>query len=186
MSRPRLARRPRGLTLTELMIVVAMIGVLSTLAIVGYRKYVESAKVSEPQSMLQGIRSAEEEFKDKSLVYIDVSTSKTWYPRTNPNDSKKVDWAVTSHADYARWSTLGVTSMGPVRFGYKVNAGAAGAPITAVDVSYKSNGATPVLGQPTNAWYVAQAYGDPNEDGRYTALITTSETGEVLVSEDQP
>ncbi|RYE76140.1 MAG: prepilin-type N-terminal cleavage/methylation domain-containing protein, partial [Myxococcales bacterium] len=169
MSRSSLTRRPRGFTLTELMIVVAMIGVLSSLAVVGYRKYVESAKVSEPQSILQGIRSAEEEFRDKSLVYLDASASKTWYPRTNPNDSKKADWNASSHTDYLRWATLGVTVSGPVRFGYKVNAGAAGVAISSVAVSYKNDASTATIAQPSGAWYVAQAYGDPNEDGRYTA-----------------
>lgn len=174
----RLRTLSRGYTLTELMIVVSMIGILSALAVVGYRKYIDSAKISEPLSLIQSIRSAEEEFKDKTMTYLNVSTK--YFPRES-FDSKKMGWANTGHTDYMKWQTLGVVASGPVRFGYRVNSGAAGVAI-AVPIDYAP---PPTFTTPTNPWYIVQAKGDPNEDGKPTVLIATSFSSEIVYNEDQ-
>lgn len=173
----RLARS-RGYTLTELMIVVAMIGVLASLAVVGYRKYVNSAKISEPLSLVQSIRAAEEEFKDKTMTYLNVSTN--YFPRSS-FDAKKMGWANTGHPDYLKWQTLGVVASGPVRFGYKVNSGAAGTAVN-VPIDYQPN---PSIPTPANPWYIVQAKGDPNEDGKPTVLLAASFSTEIVYNEDQ-
>jgi type IV pilus assembly protein PilA len=180
VNRPlRLRTAARGFTLTELMIVVSMIGVLSTLAVIGYRKYIESAKISEPLSAIQAIRSAEEEFKDKTMAYLNVSASNQYYPR-NSFDSKKVGWGGPGN-DSARWQTLGVTINGGVRFGYKVNTGNAGTAV-GVQIDYSPAPAFPV---PQEPWYIIQAKGDPNEDGKPTVLLGTSFSSGVVYNEDQ-
>ena len=174
--------RARGFTLVELMIVVAIIGVLSALAIVGYRKYIESAKTGEPMAVIQSIRTAEEEFKDKTMAYLNVSQSSTYYPRASGFNSKKAAWINPNHADVTRWQTLGVTVSGPVRFGYKVNTAGAGQALNGVTIDFKP---TPTLTPSTNPWYLIQAYGDTNENGKFTALIATSYNTNILVNEDQ-
>jgi type IV pilus assembly protein PilA len=168
-----------GFTLVELMITVAMVGVLATLALVGYRRYIDSAKVSEAVQLVGAIRSAEEGFRAETMSYLDVSTD--WYPR-NTFDSKKMDWPPPNHADKAKWSALNVTTDGPVRFGYRVNAGAAGAAVTVPGgIAYSNPGTFPA---PTEPWYVVQARGDPGERGVLCNVLSTSFTTAIVYEND--
>jgi type IV pilus assembly protein PilA len=70
-----------GFTLVELMIVVAIIGVLAALAIYGVSKYLASAKMSEAKNTIGGItRSATEAYERETYsneLLADGATSKT-------------------------------------------------------------------------------------------------------------
>jgi len=160
-----------------MMIVVAIVGVLATLALVGYRKYIDSAKIGEAIQMCQSIRSAEESFRSEAMTYFNVSTSQTYYPRNSSFDNTKYAWVQPTHADYNRWMTLGVSTDGPLRYGYRVNAGAAGGAVTvAVSTTAVPNWPNPTL----DVWYIIQARGNTREDGSPdTMMIGSSFTGEL-------
>ena len=87
----RLSRRvsARGMTLVELMIIVAIVGIIAALAVVGYKRYIVASKTSEANYMISAIRVAEEHHYSDQLKYLSVSqTITSTYPRALPDKNK--------------------------------------------------------------------------------------------------
>lgn len=63
-------RKQSGFTLIELMIVVAIVGILSALAFPAYTDYVLRGKLSEAHANLLTIRSAAEQYFQDNRTYI--------------------------------------------------------------------------------------------------------------------
>src|SRR5690242_17034527 len=120
---PRPIRKhERAFTLIELLTVVVIVGVLATLGLVSYRKFITSSKTSEGIYMVGSIRAAEESYRAETMRYLDVTSgfSKA-YPAEKPGAFKSA-WDNPSHTDYANWRQLGARADSPVYYGYKVAA----------------------------------------------------------------
>ena len=65
----------KGFTLIELMIVVAIIGILAAIAIPAYQNYIARSQFSESQILLSGAKTAVQEKVDQGTAYAASSTT---------------------------------------------------------------------------------------------------------------
>lgn len=172
----------RAFTLVELLVVVAIVGVLSTIGITLFREHANSGRAIEAFGMIQSIAAAQERWRAESQRYLDVSSSSltAYYPRTTP-DREMHPWddPDTDHADVAKWRRLNVTNSGAVRCVYTTVAGNAGSDPKAVS---NSTGLTlPAFGVQNEPWYLIHAKCDLDADLTPGLFLASSLNGEVYV-----
>ena len=186
LGRAMIKARKRGVTLIEVMIVTAIIGVLAGLAYVGYGRYVRSAKMTEAYNMVNGIKAAQEHYKTETGFYADVSggvAPANLYPK-KPGPFKTA-WGGACGTCNVPWTKLDVKSDAPVWFGYATRAGDESADPAAKGVSLSIKGTTidfaAINGGAINKpWYVVVAQADTNGDGIYALVVATSFSTEIL------
>lgn len=157
----------RGFTLTELMAVVAITGILASLAIASLRQRAFASDAASAKVVVRSIAAAEEHYRAENQVYLDVSApgAAGWYPKAAPSRNTKMSFWRTEVPDKSdgetnRWRILGPDIRQPVSFGFKANAGL---PDTApVFDNELAGGVQPTLTEP---WYLIEARADANGNG---------------------
>jgi prepilin-type N-terminal cleavage/methylation domain-containing protein len=66
-------RRPRGFTIIELMVSVAIVGILASLAVPAYQLYRLQAKVTESKAIIGGVRVSQQSFMATNDYYANIN-----------------------------------------------------------------------------------------------------------------
>ena len=68
-----MTQRQTGVTLIELMIVVAIIGIIAAIALPSYNRYIENARAADAKSALMSLANAMERFHTINMTYVGAS-----------------------------------------------------------------------------------------------------------------
>ncbi len=118
MTQKMFRKNQKGFTLIELMIVVAIIGILAAIAIPNFISYQKKAKTSEAKTNLHAIATSQEAYKAENDVYLTCGA----YPANAT--SAKVVWDPLDAAA-ADFKTIGFRPSGDVYYTYEVATDAA-------------------------------------------------------------
>lgn len=155
MARPMLLSpsvRQRGFTLIEILVAVAIIGVLVGLALVSFAKQTRKARGSEAQAMMAALRVAEEQYHLENGTYLPTSTSEAVTHPTTPTKTSQSFLPLPT-----AWTQLRVRIPESTGYcGYVVIAGAAN-DATNVGAMAQAFGLTAA---PATDWYYILAHCD--------------------------
>lgn len=176
-------RTSRGFSLVELMIVVVLIGILSVVAYVGYRRFVTASYKAEATSVIGGIATAQEGYKAESGAYLNVSGASTnLYPASVPGPFK-TEWGGACVSCSGSWTTLAYKPSAPVIFGYSTVASTAatpssarGGPIHTKKIQRPTPAPAPASTPATGAFFTTTAMADTDGDGVYTTALYFSDS----------
>jgi type IV pilus assembly protein PilA len=114
----RFLKSKKGFTLIELMIVVAIIGILAAIAIPNFLTFRLKAKTSEAKSNLGAIRTVEEAYKAEEDQYYPSGGNIARYPALATFGTVKQAWTPNA----SPFSALGFEPAGQVYYDYAVSA----------------------------------------------------------------
>lgn len=107
-----LNKKNKGFTLIELMIVVAIIGILAAIAIPNFIRYQLRSKTAEARTNIGGIKTNQESFRSSEDNYGNVTTAQ---PAAVPG-TVKTDWPNNACAGCNRTATPACTEFACIGF----------------------------------------------------------------------
>jgi prepilin-type N-terminal cleavage/methylation domain-containing protein len=188
--------RSSGFTLVEMMVVVVIISILSTLAIVGFRKLRQSSHVSEATNMVQNIRVAQEGYHSETQQYANItktfpsgsSPSGGLYPAPSgtPMFDVMTGWggACNGCNSGIDWSVLPLHVDAPVLFGYATIAGGPGGTFAPGTVYVNGTGMA-VNAPAATDWYGVAAEADlDGNTSTVTDVFSFSWSNQLFISNE--
>ncbi len=141
----KLHTRKGGFTLIELMIVVAIIGILAAIAIPNFLRFQLRARAGEGKTNIAAIRTAEEGYNAEYGVYVNAPAA----PAGTPNNVKR-NWGATNMG----FDTMGWLPEGEVYYTYSVLAG---------------SGTAAILDSSSAPTYTVEAWSDIDAEGTFNS-----------------
>ncbi|MCE5182170.1 MAG: prepilin-type N-terminal cleavage/methylation domain-containing protein [Betaproteobacteria bacterium] len=110
-----------GFTLIELMIVVAIIGILAAIAVPSYKDYVIRGKVSEAPAQLATLRVKLEQYFQDNRTYVGACAAGTVAPLPTGGDAQYFTYTCTLAASTFTATATGIAAQGTGGFVYTVD-----------------------------------------------------------------
>ena len=115
-------KQSKGFTLLELMIVIAIIGIVASIAIPAYTGYIKTARISEAKTNIAALKLAQEEyflennnyFEGANAGEIKTNSGSLWAVTAGESGTPLFDYAVTA-------STTGYTATATGKAGSSVD-----------------------------------------------------------------
>jgi type IV pilus assembly protein PilA len=191
-------RKQEGFTLIELMIVVAIIGILAAIAIPNFIQYQMRSRTSEAKTNLSAIKTANLAFQAENRCFLSSTIPAATTPAAIPNNGALVAWPVAATASsgvilcftpagvaapaVGTFGDIGFVPAGAVRYSYTL---VATLPATAVPGPVK--GGCPALGAaaataPTIG-FLANSQGDLDGDSGAVPAWGAATNGSFMVSD---
>ncbi|WP_447979513.1 type IV pilin protein [Candidatus Nitrospira bockiana] len=178
-------RSNKGFTLIELMIVVAIIGILAAIAIPNFLQYQMKSRQSEAKTNLGAIRTSELSFSGERGCFIGI----TAYPATAPAAGTKMvqqpwlagpaaivanNWCQAGGTFVGTFSNIGFQASGSVYYQYAADASAVAVPIPACTLGLA---AATGLGPAVQTGFVATASSNLDGDANLSYWAASSDNG---------
>jgi len=194
-------RKQHGFTLIELMIVVAIVAILVTVAIVSYTRYIKNGRILDGRAFITTIQARQESYFQRFGYYVDV-TGHAFYPALATDEPVAKEWCPSGTCPGNNWDALGARpEKGSTYFQFIVYASIPVWDNTNHVMVHALAGSAATLGipaqplattgRPQHPWYYAIGQadmdgsgaacpGDPPTLGECTVVYTTSARSEIV------
>lgn len=174
-------RHRRGFTLVELMVAVAILAVLASLAVIAFGRQVKRARLNDMRSMVMQVAAKQEQYFGLTGQYAGPSTGTPVCP--SAIRASAVPFAIGS-CD-STWAELSITPPRGTYFQYSILAGGPGAGDDCTRPSETDLSQNEVCGRIDNDthWWVVIARGDQDGDGLTSEFVTDSTMNGLFYSE---